>query len=144
MKTSVFKWNDKKSRAARMLGEGYTYAETAAEVGVTERTIFTWKHTLEFDMEVDRCSMIYGLASKAERNRLIMKAARQYVKTDGTIDLGKDTLLDYIKEARMNTDGVKLDIVSELASLDAEAGLMAGSRSDGSDEDDEEEAEKSD
>ena len=143
MKTSVFKWNAKKSLAARLLGEGYTYAETAAEVGVTDRTIYAWKQIVEFDMEVDRCSMIYGLASKSERNRLLMKGARQFIK-DGKIDTGKDTLLDYIKEARMNTDGVKLDIVSELASLDAEAGLMAGSRSDGSDEVDEEEAEKSD
>lgn len=125
-----WRWDEQKSIAARAMGEGYTQKEAAEAAGVHPKTVNNWwLKSPEFAAEVDRCSMMFDVASKAHRNRLLMKAIRQFVREDGNLRTGDDTLLDYIKEARLNTDGVKVDILTQLAAIDAETGSVAGSGS---------------
>ena len=122
-------WSDEQSRAAVMLAEGYTKADVSREIGVHASTITRWTQNEEFAEEVDRLSLMYGLASKAERMRLIKRAAREFER-DGKPDVSGFTLLDLLKEARMQTEGVKLDILSILTANQQEepAAIVAEAR----------------
>ena len=110
-------WTDEQSTAAVMLAEGYTKSEVAREVGVNASTITRWTQNEEFAEEVDRLSLMYGLASKAERMRQIKRAARKFEDNDSTI--AGYNYLDLLKEARIQTEGVKLDILSILTATTA-------------------------
>jgi len=116
-------WTEELSRAAVMLAEGYPLQTVADEVGVQRTTIWRWRQHPEFAMEVDKLTLMYGLASKAERMRLINQAAKQMVSEE-KIDLSGVTFLDLIKEARMQTEGIKLDVLTQLTALTTEAGLV--------------------
>lgn len=123
-----FQWTEKRSRVAILLAQGHTIRETSEQTGYSTRTIDRYKANPEFAAEVDRLSLMYGLSSKAERLRLIQRAARQFVHDDGSLDTGGDTLLDYLREARMTIDGTRLNIVSELAAISKETGSLARDR----------------
>jgi len=124
---SNFKWTKKREQAALWLAQGYTEAETSAEVGVTDRTIRRWKTDLEFATEVDRLSLIVGIASRAERLRIAMKAIRQKIQDDDTfVVTGKD-LLDWLKFAQSETDGAKLDLAAIFAAMEETASSGADS-----------------
>jgi hypothetical protein len=125
-----FIWTDEREEAARLLAENYTNGEVAKRVGVSSSTITNWKKLDEFDAEVDKLSLIYGAASKAERMRLITKAARQFVKENGEIDTGKDSLLDYLREARMQTEGMRLGILETITAIEQATGLVTDSGPD--------------
>lgn len=105
-----FKWTSKRKEAALSLGSGYTERETAASVGVSKSSISRWKRHPDFAAEVDRLSLMVDIASRAERLRIAMRLARQKVHDDGTVDSDRD-LLDWLKFAQSETDGVKLDLV---------------------------------
>ena len=122
---SEFVWTPERDQAAKLLSQGYSIKEVAEEVGVTDRTIYNWKNIEEFEMEVDRLSVVYGLASKAERTRLLMKMARQKVKEDGTLELDDTSLMDIIKEMRMQTDGIRLNVAQFYTALVEEARSVA-------------------
>jgi len=116
-------WTEELSRAAVMLAEGYPLQTVADEVGVQRTTIWRWRQHPEFAMEVDKLTLMNGLASKPERMRLINQAAKQMVSEE-KIDLSGVTFLDLIKEARMQTEGIKLDVLTQLTALTTEAGLV--------------------
>jgi len=111
----MFTWNEKTNAAAIGLAEGKTVAQVASEAEVDERTIYRWKNDIEFSAEVDRLSLMVGIASRAERLRLTQRVIRQKISDEGLLDTDKD-LLDWIKFAQSETDGVKLDL-SKLAAL---------------------------
>lgn len=119
---SVFKWSEKSSQGAILLSQGFTQKEVAAEVEIDDRTIRRWLADADFSAEVDRLSLMVGIASRAERLRLAMRVVRQRLNEDGTIDTEKD-LLDWLKFAQGETDGIKLDLtaISEAASSLAES-----------------------
>ena len=121
---SPWVWNEQRSQAAIKLASGYTWQATADEVGVDKRTITNWFQNVEFSAEVDRLSLMVDVASRAERLRITMRAIRQKVKDDG-VETAKD-VLEWLKFAQSETDGVKLDL-SKLASL-AEAGAPVADR----------------
>jgi hypothetical protein len=121
---SPFKWTPKRSDAAVLLAEGYTVDETAKEVEVSDRTIARWKTDLDFAAEVDRLSLMVGIANRAERLRLAKKIIRRLVEKQ--IPTQKD-LLEWLKYAQGETDGVKLD----LTALYEDAPSLAGSGQDG-------------
>lgn len=124
-----FKWNSSRNQAAILLSQGYTIEQTAQETGVAERTIYRWKNDPVFGEEVDRLSLMTDIASKGERLRLAKRMIRQIgVET-------KRDLLDWLKYAQSETDGVKLD----LASLFDDATSVAGEGQAGDIEPDEEE-----
>jgi len=121
-----------------MLAEGYTIRETAERVGVTERTIGRWKQDIEFIVEVDRLSIMVGIAGRAERLRIAKRVVSQKIREDGTIKTAKD-LLDWLRFAQSETDGVKLDLTTFFENETS----MAGSGQDGDAKADGEEVNKS-
>jgi hypothetical protein len=120
-KTSGFKWTPARATAALALASGKTRKEAAEEAEITERSIYLWLQEVEFSAEVDRLSVMIGIASRAERLRIAKRVVRQMVKDDETIGTEKD-LLDWLKFAQSETDGVKLD----LAALAEAATSVAG------------------
>ena len=110
---SDFKWTTKTSEAAYLLAQGYTNAEVAKKIEVNDRTIYRWKLEDEFSAEVDRLSLMIGVASRAERIRIAQSVIRQKMTEDGQFKTEKD-LLDWIKFAQGETDGVKLDLANLL------------------------------
>lgn len=129
--TGDFEWTPEREEAAILLATGHTIKETAQRVGKSESTIYNWKNNQQFTAEIDRCATMYGAASKAYRMRIINQVLREFAKenADGEIELklGDTNLLDWIKEARMQTDGEKLDISSLWSAFAEEARSVARS-----------------
>lgn len=120
---SSFNWSEKATAAAIALAQGYTQQEVADQAEVNKRTIQRWLDDIEFSAEVDRLSLMVGIASRAERLRLAMRVIRQKTGKDGDLETDKDTL-DWLKFAQSETDGIKLDLtaVSEAAASVADSG----------------------
>ena len=127
---AVKDWEDKWTPAAMLLAEGYTVKEVAERVDQCERTIYNWKSNPIFAMEVDRLSVTWGLASRAERSRILMRMAREKMNADGTIEMDDTSLMDILKEMRMMIEGTRIDITPLVEALTAEAGSVAGSGPD--------------
>ena len=108
---SVFKWTEKTNQAALSLAAGATVAEAADKAGVTDRTVYRWQLEPQFSEEVDRLTFLTGIANKAERLRM---AKRVIVKLG--INTNKD-LLEWLKFAQSETDGIKLDLAGLFASV---------------------------
>ena len=109
-------WNEQRGSAALALAEGKSQAEVAALAGVTDRTIRNWLDDDRFIAEIDRLSLMVGVASRAERLRLVNRLVKQKVRQeDGFIFTEKD-LLDWLKFAQSETDGAKIDL-SKLAEM---------------------------
>jgi len=105
---SGFVWTAKRQTAALKLAEGFKAPEVALTVGTSERTIWRWLADMEFNAEVDRLSLMIGIASRAERLRIASRVIRQKVQ-DAAIDTQKD-LLEWLKFAQSETDGVNLNL----------------------------------
>ncbi len=121
-----FEWTAKKAACALMLAEGYTRAEVASAQKLGDRTIYNWLSAPEFKEEVDRLSLMVGIASRAGRLRIAHKLVRQRV-TDAKIETEKD-LLDWLKFVQSETDGIKLGLTEALFETFAS---LAGSRPKG-------------
>lgn len=106
--SSPFAWNEQRSRAAVLLASGATRDEAAAEVEVNRATIFNWLHHPDFAAEIDRLSLMIGIASRAERLRHAMRVIKSKMK-DGILQSEKDSL-EWLKFAQSETDGIKLDL----------------------------------
>jgi predicted transcriptional regulator len=126
--TSVFRWTERAARAAILLADGQTQKATAEAVGVTDRAVRLWLERPEFGAEVDRLTLMMGIASRAERLRIAKRLIRQRVQ-DEHIESDKD-LLDWLKFAQSETDGIKLDL-AQLAAFYAASASLAGGGSDG-------------
>lgn len=63
------------------------------------------------------------VASRAERLRIAKRVVRQFTKDD-KIETVKD-ILDWLKFAQSETDGIKLDIAKQLAALGADEASLA-------------------
>ena len=127
--TSPFAWNPQRSQAAISLASGITQQATADEAGVDKRTITNWLLHPDFAAEVDRLSLMVDVSSRAERLRIAMRVIRQSVKED-MISTQKD-VLEWLKFAQSETDGVKLDIVKLATALGADEAPVADSGSTG-------------
>jgi transposase-like protein len=121
-----FRWTEKATTAALALADGKTRVETAQEASIAESTLYRWLQEPEFSAEVDRLSLMTGIASRAERLRLAKRIIRQRVKDGAPIRTDKD-VLDWLKFAQSETDGIKLD----LAALATAAASVADSGSAG-------------
>lgn len=116
-----FEWTTKRETAAMALARGDTHAQAALAAGVAERTIRYWLDVPEFAAEVDRLSLMIGIASRAERLRIANRVIRQMVKDNETIPTNKD-LLEWLKYGQTETDGVKLDLLGLLDAYRDEPG----------------------
>jgi predicted transcriptional regulator len=123
---SVFEWTEERQRAAMLLADGNTQQEVAAETGVTDRTIRNWLNDERFAAEVDRLSLMIGTANRAERLRIANRVIRAKVK-EGIPETEKD-LLDWLKFAQSETDGIKLDFGKVAAALAQDEAALASSR----------------
>lgn len=109
-KMSTFQWTEEKSAVAILLAEGHTHKYIANEIKKNEKTLRRWLMDIEFSAEVDRLSLMTGIASRAERLRIIKKIVRQKTLNE-LIDTEKD-VLDWLKFAQSETDGIKLDLAA--------------------------------
>lgn len=122
-----FIWDQKKAQCAVALATGKTQKQVAKEVGVPERTQRSWLSHPDFAAEVDRLSLMVDIASRAERLRIAMRVVRESVK-DEVVRTEKD-VLDWLKFAQSETDGIKLDLTKLAAVFKADS-PMADSGSD--------------
>lgn len=110
---SGFEWTEKKEAAALSLAKGDTQAVAGDNAGVAERTVRRWLLVPEFAEEVDRLTLMTEIASRAHRLRIANRVIRQFVKDNEIIPTTKD-ILDWLKYAQGETDGVKLDMAGLL------------------------------
>lgn len=114
-----FRWTKQASDCVLLLAQGHTIEETSELCGKSVRQIYRWKRDIEFLSELDRLSLMVLAASKAERlritNRMVKKLTREGRPTT------KD-LLDWLKYAQSETDGIKLDLTSLLEAASSVAG----------------------
>lgn len=120
-----FRWNKKTETAAFALAEGKSKRDTAREVGIDESTLYRWLRDPEFSAEVDRLTLMIGVASRAERLRIAKRVITQKTK-DETIITEKD-LLDWLKFAQSETDGIKLDLAKIATAFGEDASSLADS-----------------
>jgi len=114
---SGFEWTPKREEAALKFAEGLSAVEIAKEIGVTDRTLRYWMAETEFSAEVDRLSVMTGIASQNERLRIANRVIREKVRGE-IVDTDKD-ILDWIKFAQSETDGINLNL--DAAFLEATA-----------------------
>ena len=118
--STQFHWSSKRHKAALALAEGQSQQAVAESIGVCRKTICNWLCVMEFAAEVDRLSCMIDVSSRAERLRIAMRAVRQKVRADGTLETERD-LLDWLKYAQSETTGIKLGFSKgEAAELDAQ------------------------
>jgi hypothetical protein len=70
-------------------------------------------------LEVDKLTLLTGIALRAERLRIAARAIRQKAPEDADRVKTSRDLLDWIKYAQSETDGVKLDIGALLSIEDS-------------------------
>ena len=118
--STQFHWSSKRQKAALALAEGQSQQAVAEAIGVCRKTICNWLCVTAFAAEVDRLSCMIDISSRAERLRMAMRAVRQCVRDDGTIETGRD-VLDWLKYAQSETTGIKLGFSKgEVAEMDAQ------------------------
>lgn len=122
-KHESFRWTAPRETVVLALAAGKTRKEAAADAKVSETTVYGWLKHPDFAAELDRLSLMVGLASRAERLRIANRVARQMV-TDEQVMTTKD-LLDWLKFAQSETDGVTLDLSKLAAALGADETSLA-------------------
>lgn len=123
LKTSAFEWDDRKGMAALALAEGKTQKDAAKVAEVTDRTIRLWLQHPDFAEEVDRLTLMTGISSRAERLRIAKRVVNQALSQQ-IIRTDRD-LLDWLKFAQSETDGIKLDLAKLAAALGADETPLA-------------------
>jgi len=124
---SQFKWSENRTMAAIGLAEGKTQTQVAEDCGIDRRTIIRWLAYPEFSAEVDRLSLMVGIAGRAERLRIAQRIVRQKTGDTGILETKAD-LLDWLKFAQSETDGIKLDLAKLATALGADASSVADER----------------
>lgn len=122
---SLWVWSEQRSQAAILLASGYIHQFVADEVGVDKRTITNWLQNVDFGAEVDRLTLMVDISSRAERLRITMKAIRQSVR-ENQVKTDRD-VLDWLKFAQSETDGVKLDLSKIAAAFGTDDASVADS-----------------
>lgn len=111
-----FKWTQRATNAALLLAEGMSRAEVIREAAIPERTLYNWLSNPEFADEVDRLTLMTGIAARAGRVRIARRAIAQRIDADGVV-LTKADILDWLKFVQSETDGSKSDIADKLAAI---------------------------
>lgn len=111
--SSPFAWNPRRAQAAVDLANGYTWSQVEDRVGISETQLWRWTRHPEFSAEVDRLSLLAGVAGKAARVRLLKSAINQQISEDGKIDTKKD-ILDWLKLLRDEMSGLEERALDQL------------------------------
>ena len=116
------KWTKKKNAFVEMAAEGEKIVDIARKLNMSIHTAYHWNEDPLIREEIDRLSLMSGIASKAERMRIAKKAARQKMLGDHVRT--KKDLLDWLKFASKEMEGervhVHLNIADVISSLDAQ------------------------
>lgn len=120
-----FEWNEQRSTAAELLAEGHMLKEVAEKVGVSVRALYDWRQEAAFEEEVNRLTMMRGLAIRAERARVAKRAIRRMIDEEtGDLKTSKDPL-DWLKYLQSETNGAIFSI-PELTTFAQNAASLAG------------------
>lgn len=121
---SDFEWTDSRQKAAISLAEGNTRKQAAKDAGVDDRTIYRWLDVPEFSEEVDRLTLMTGIALRSERIKIAKRVVRQKAGEElKEIETTKD-LLDWLKYAQGETDGIKLDLMNLLEAMERDSSTI--------------------
>jgi hypothetical protein len=82
------------------------------------RTVQRWLEDNDFSAEVDRLTLMTGIAARAERLRIAKRVVAQRIRKEDGFVHTKHDLLDWLKFVQGETDGIKLDLAA-LADLAA-------------------------
>jgi len=115
-----FRWTAQKQKAAIALADGQTQRAVSEEVGINGKTLWRWMQDPEFSAEVDRLTLMMGIANRAERLRIAQRVVRQRIAEDGAVMSDRD-VLDWLKFAQSETDGIRLDMASIEAAFRGES-----------------------
>ena len=110
-----FKWTKNRSMLAEAIADGRTIREAAKIVGIPERTAYRWNSYPEFIEEVDRLTLMLGIASKAERIRITKRVVRE--KMRGEIIMTKKDILEWLEFAAKETDEIRLNLADLIGSF---------------------------
>jgi hypothetical protein len=113
-KDQVFKWTPARKAAVFALAEGKTREQAAEAAEVTERSIYIWLQDPAFTEELDKLTLLVGIATRAERMRLVKRAVAQRFRDDGTVETKAD-VLDWLKFAQSETTGAVNDLADRIA-----------------------------
>lgn len=122
---SQFEWTPEREQAALALAEGRNKTTVAKECKVSRQTIYAWLAVPEFAEEVDRLTLMTGIASRAERIRIAKRVVTQLASEDTKIIITGKDLLDWLKFAQSETDGIKLDLAKLAAALGTDDASLA-------------------
>ena len=145
-KNKPIKWTKQNNEIALALAEGCTIVEASERVGCSTSTIERRRADIDFMAEVDRLTLMVGIASRAQRIRIANKVVNEKFKEELgkiKIETTKD-LLDWLKFAQSETDGIKLNLVGELAALLANGAPVAGSGPAGTNNEDGDDTQETD
>lgn len=106
-------WTEERAKACCMLAEGKSIAGVAKEIGCSTDTIDNWRGAPEFASEVDRLTLMTGIALPAHRMRIIKAAIDQRIAEDGTV-LSKKDILEWMKLANEEMEGVRTTLLAAL------------------------------
>lgn len=125
------RWEHGAGEIALLLAQGYMLKEVARMMDISEQTIHNLKKHPDFLDEVDRLTLMTDIATKAHRLRLAKAAIRKFVEErDGEIVIKtKADLLEWLKYAQSETDGVRLDLSQFFAAIAPSESLLARSES---------------
>jgi hypothetical protein len=118
-----FHWTPAKQRAAVLLAQGVTRAETANQIGYGEAQIYRWLDHPEFSAEVDRLTFLTGIATKAARVREVKRLVRSRVDENGIL-ISKRDVLDWLRFLREETE--PLEYAAILQGVLSEMGVDNG------------------
>jgi hypothetical protein len=125
-KLQQFKWSRKRERAALLLAKGYGPTDVSKDVKVNRTTIYRWLDNPIFYAEVNTLAHMVDISNRGERLRIAMQVVRSRTENQ-QYPMTKADLLDWLKFAQSETDGVKLDLTAVLAA----GASMAGAGSNG-------------
>lgn len=112
-----FDWTKPREVVAIALANGHTQKVAADRAGVSRATVQRWVKHPDFQDEVDRLSLMVGIASRAGRLRAAKRIVREMLKKHVPTD--KD-LLDWLKYIQSETDGAKLNLTALLEAYTAD------------------------
>ncbi len=130
--SAAFSWNEERGNVAIALAEGKTPQEVAAEYDISDRTIRRWLQDVDFASEVDRLSVMTGISARAERLRVAKRVIRS--KMAEAVPRTDKDLLEWLKYAQSETDGIKLDLAAFAAAFSEDEAPVADRRQTGSSE----------
>ena len=112
------KWTKKKNAFVEMAAEGEKIVDIARKLDMSIHTAYHWNENPVIREEINRLSLMFGIASKAERVRIAKRVVRQKLLGDHVRT--KKDILDWLKYVAKETEDVHLHFADLIRSLAAQ------------------------